>query len=246
MAQEVLPDIMDLFYILKKRLFFIAASALGAGVALLVISGCIMHPVYASQATLIINVTTPSALTVTGNDVALSQELIDTYAVILKGDTLLGEVKNDLALTMNLDRLAKEITVKGVGSTQILVMTVKDRQPERATAIAEDIIRRAPAEIGRTVKTGSIEVISPAKTESTPVSPNIPAYTAIGFAAGLLISAISTVVFDMLSDKIRSEEDIRSKLGFAVLGVIPDIGTEERKGLLRWKKAWNTRKTVRS
>jgi capsular polysaccharide biosynthesis protein len=227
-------DLKDLFFVFKKHILLILAVTVTAGIVLFIVAKCFLKPVYESQATLIINVTSPSTLTITDNDVALSQKLIDTYAIILKGNTILGQVKQDLGLDMSVKQLADEISVKGVGTTQVLILSVKDAEPDRASAIAGDIITCAPAEISRTVKTGSIEVISPAETDNTPVSPNVPVFTIIGVIAGLFISCILTLIFDMLSDKLRSEEDIKNKLGYAIIGVIPDIGRKEGKNGIRW------------
>ena len=102
-------------------------------------------------------------------------------------------------------------------------ITVKDTDPERARAIAADIVEQAPEIIIQTVKAGSVEIISKAKAEPVPVSPSKAKNTVLAGMLGLVISVGIVILRYLLNNKFMTDDDITNKLGLTVLGVIPQI-----------------------
>jgi capsular polysaccharide biosynthesis protein len=189
----------------------------------------IIKPKYEASALLIVNTAPSTTTTMTYEDVTLSQDLVSTYSIIMTNPTLMGKVISDLGLSITPEALAKEITVAGVNTTQVLNLTVTDTNAERAKLIANEIIQVAPTEIMRTVKAGSVEIISPAKSENKPVSPNKMLYTAIGLLAGLVISLAIAFIGELFNNKFSTDEDVQKTLGMSVIGIIPDITKLEKR-----------------
>lgn len=214
-------NIRELAFIFRKHLKFILMVTLFITAFGFVLAKFIIPPTYESEATLIVNASS-SDQTVTYSDVDLSQKLVDTYAIIMTSNTILDRVVKDLNLKEDTKALAKKISVQGEGTTEVLDLTVKDSNPERATAIANEIIHLAPNEIIRTVKAGSVEIISPAQTNHTPVSPNVRLFTAVAAVGGVWIAFMIAFASEMMNDKFKSEEDVQKKLGFTVIAVIPN------------------------
>lgn len=228
--QGVEINIKDLLFILKKHLKFILFVTILATLAGFLVSRFILHPKYEATATLIVNASTTTQ-GLTYNDVDLSQKLVDTYAVVMKSNTILDQVIKDLNLDTDVKTLANNISVEGVGTTEVMDLKVTDINPDRAKAIASDIIQLAPKEIIRTVKAGSVEIISPAKTDRTPISPNVRLNTLVAALLGLVFSYGLSFLRELLNDKFRTDEDVQKKLGFTVIGVIPDITKiDEKRG----------------
>ncbi|HEX3025615.1 MAG TPA: Wzz/FepE/Etk N-terminal domain-containing protein [Clostridia bacterium] len=233
MDQGVEINIKDLLFILKKHLKFILFVTILATLAGFLVSRFILHPKYEATATLIVNASTTTTNTqgLTYNDVDLSQKLVDTYAIVMKSNTILDQVIKDLSLDIDVKTLANNISVEGVGTTEVMDLVVADTNPDRAKAIASDIIQLAPKEIIRTVKAGSVEIISPAKTDRTPISPNVRLNTLVAALLGLVFSYGLSFLRELLNDKFRTDEDVHKKIGFTVIGVIPDITKiDEKRG----------------
>lgn len=167
--------------------------------------------------------------TITNDQLTTAQELVNTYSVILTSDTVLDQVISDLNLKTDATTLAKNITVEGVNQTQVLKITVKDANPQVAKNIANDIARVAPDVIIRTVKAGSVEVVSDAKLESKPVFPNAALFSVIGLLIGLFGTYITLLVRDLLDHTFDSEEDVEKCLDISVIGVIPVVQTKEQR-----------------
>lgn len=216
-------DLLDIFRLLKKNLILILVITLLGGAAGFGVSTFLMTPKYESDATLIVNA---SAEQTTGGSVSNDQltsakNLVDTYAVILTSEAVLNQTISNLHLDTDYDTLVEQVSVTAVNDTQVMAITVTDEDPEVAQRIAADITAQAPEVIIRTVKAGSVEVISSAKVDREPVSPSIVKNTAIGALLGFTLVVFVLIVKRLMNNKFESAEDITNKLGLTVLGVIP-------------------------
>jgi capsular exopolysaccharide synthesis family protein len=77
------------------------------------------------------------------------------------------------------------------------------------------------AAAGITISNTSI--IDVADAPLKPTSPNIWRNLATGIAAGLALAVISVAIKDQFDDSIRIPEDLETKLGLALLGVVPRV-----------------------
>ena len=160
---------------------------------------------------------------ITNDQLTSATKLVDTYAVILTSDTVLDKTISNLNLNMSYNDLVERVRIESVNSTQVMKITVKDTDPERARAIAADIVEQAPEIIIQTVKAGSVEIISKAKAETVPVSPSKAKNTVLAGMLGLVISVGIVILRYLLNNKFMTDDDITNKLGLTVLGVIPQI-----------------------
>ena len=219
-------DLLEIFRLLKKNLLVILAVAILFAVVGYLISAFALTPKYEASATLIVNSREDQATTqvpITNDQLTSATKLVDTYAVILTSDTVLNETISNLDLDMTYDQLVEKVRIESVNSTQVMKITVKDTDPERARAIAADIVEQAPEIIIQTVKAGSVEIISQAKANEIPVSPSKMKNTALAGILGVVLSVGIIVLKFLLNNKFMTDDDITNKLGLTVLGVIPQI-----------------------
>ena len=99
-------------------------------------------------------------------------------------------------------------------------ITVTATDPQIALDVCEEITNVAPDVIVKTVKAGSVELVSKAETTWKQVSPNVKRYTAAALALGLLLSAAFVVIVSLLDNKIKSDADLK-QADLPLLGVIP-------------------------
>lgn len=222
-------DVMRLLLLFKRSWRFILCAAIICLVIGFALAKWIIAPQYASSTMLVVNAasTQSNTNTITNDQLTTAQELVNTYSVILKSDTVLEQVISDLNLNTTADTFAKSITVEGVNQTQVLKITVKNNNPQMAKNIANDIARVAPSVIIKTVKAGSVEVVSTAKLDPKPVFPSVTLFTACGFLIGFIGSFLIVLVRDLLDNTFDSDDDVEKRLGISVIGVIPVIDTKE-------------------
>lgn len=95
-------------------------------------------PTYEASTTVLIN---QAPGTLPDEQAVLSgQRVAATYAELLHQRPVLEAVITNLGLTTNPDQLEKQLTVTPVRETNLLVLSVRDSDPQRAAAIANEIV----------------------------------------------------------------------------------------------------------
>lgn len=218
-------DLRELFLLVKKNILMILAATVVSAVAGFLISAFLLSPQYEASATLIVNSREDQTAqtTITNDQITSATKLVDTYSVILTSDTVLDKAIADLGLTLDYEELLDKVTVESVNGTQVMKISVQDEDPVLAQSIVANIVEQAPEIIIQTVKAGSVEVISQAKTAEEPVSPKKVLNTAIAGILGLVLSLGFVLLRNIMNNKFMTDDDISKKLGLTVLGVIPQI-----------------------
>lgn len=220
-SQNEYIDLRQILHILKKHLWLIVITTICCGILGYGTSKYIMKPLYQSDATLIVNPGSSQSNTITYDQVTAAQQLVGTYAIIMKSNTVLNQVIQDLQLDMDANALSNSITVEGVNETEVIQLSVKSESKDEAKKISDKIIEVASPLIIKSVKAGSVEVISPTQVEKNPVSPNGRLNTVIALLLGLCISVVLAFVIEFFKNTLTSDDDIKRNLGINVLGVIP-------------------------
>jgi len=222
--EETSLDIREILFILTKHWKLLIIIPIVCAVSALLVSKFIITPQYEANATLIVNASQNSQnTTITNDQLTTAQRLVSTYSIILKSDTVLDTVIKNLNLDMTSKELTANISVSGVNQTEVIDIKVKNTDPQVAVEIANEITKVAPDIIIKIVKAGSVEIISPAKLNEAPVSPNVSLNIAIAFIIGMVISVLFSFLIELLDNTFSSEEDVKKYLELTVIGIIPSI-----------------------
>lgn len=214
-------DLLEVLGILRRHIVAIllctvVAAGIGFGV-----SAFLLTPMYQASALMIVNTRQDTTASVTGDQISTAQKLVSTYSIILKSDTVLQKVVENLGLNMTYQELQERVTVESVDSTQVMQVSVQGADPEWARQVVDQITKVAPDIIVEKVEAGSVKVISQATINPDPVSPNVKMNTAVAGLLGLVLCLGVIFLREMLDNKLRTEEDVRKYLDLAVVGVIP-------------------------
>ena len=214
-------DLLELFGMLWQHIFqILICTVVGAAVAFGV-TKFLMVPQYESSAMMIVNTRQDANANVTSDQINSATKLVETYSIIVKSDTVLSRVIEDLGLNLNYGELKDKVTVKSVNSTQVMEISVEDADPAAAQIICQIITQVCPELIKDAVEAGSVKLISAASTPVQPVSPNTLKNTAVGALLGLVACAGVLVLRMLLNNKINNDADVQKYLDLPVLGVIP-------------------------
>lgn len=227
---EIEIDLREVFNRLWSYKFLIAAVTIICAALSLAYTIFFIPEKYQSNATLIVNSRQDQTVNVTNDQINSAKQLVDTYAVILKSDTVLDNVIDNLNLTqvpgledIDAAALSKMVTISQVDSTMVMKVSAVTTSKELSTDIVTEIVDMAPEMIINTVKAGSVEIISAPKAQEKKVAPSLKKNVALAAFVGLFISAGLVVLTGLLDRTFKSDEDITKYLGIPVLGVIPDI-----------------------
>ena len=216
-------DLRELFFIIKNNIVAIIPVTVLFAVAGGMVTMFMITPMYEASATMIVNTRQDQTANVTNDQINSAKNLVDTYAIIIKSDTVLSSVISDLNLDMTYSQLSSSVTVSAVDSTQVMQVSVQNADPALAKSIVAEITAIAPEIILDKVEAGSVKVISEARAGDKPVSPSLTKNVAIAALLGLVLSVGFVLLREMLNNTFKSDEDIQKNLGIPVLGVIPRV-----------------------
>lgn len=215
-------DLLEVLNVVRQHILIIALVTVIAAVAGFAVSKFVMVPKYESSALMIVNTRQDTTANVTSDQINSATKLVSTYSIIIKSDTVLQQVINNLGLNLTYSELKDRVTVSAVDDTQVMQITVLSDNPEWARQVCEQITLISPDVILESVEAGSVKLISQASVSLTPVSPNVLRNTGIAGMLGLVLSVGVVVLRELLDNRIKSEEDVRKYLELPVIGVIPD------------------------
>lgn len=217
-------DLRQLFEIVRRNLLLIVAVTVLFAAGGYLGTTFLITPQYEASAMLIVNSREGQQLqgSVTNDSLNSAKQLVETYSVILKSDTVLDQTIEDLNLPLTYDQLAAKVSITAVNDTQVMKITVQDADVNLAKDIVSNIVEQAPDVIINTVKAGSVEVVSDASANPNPVSPSKSRNTALAGMLGCVLVIGILFMKSLFNNRIMTESDISQKLALPILGVIPD------------------------
>ena len=215
--------VLELMQALKEKIALIlVATMLAAGLSWF-ISAALLPKKYEASVNMIVNTRTEIVGIVTSDSISSAQDLVDTYAIIIKSNKVLNKVIDQLGLTMSYEELSEMISVDPIRNTQVMKIAADCSDAELAVQIVQTISEIAPSIVADAVEAGSCKVVSDVYTTGRPVSPNTVKNTIVGAALIFVLACAAVVLRDLLHDYIIDESDLEKKLGLTVIGVIPDV-----------------------
>lgn len=222
-------DLTEILSAVRQHLLELIFVTLVAALVGFTASKFLMNPKYDSSALMIVNTRQDVNANVTSDQINSATKLVSTYSIIIKSDTVLQQVIDNLGLNLTYAKLNKRVTVAAVDDTQVMKITVQSDSPEWARQVCEQIITVAPDVIKEAVEAGSVKAISNPSLATEPVSPNIMKNTMLAAAVGFVLVIGIIVLQVLLDNKINTEEDVTKYLDMTVLGVIPQYDQGGKK-----------------
>ena len=214
-------DLLEVLNAVRQHIAVLIICTLATAIAGFAITHFLITPQYESSALMIVNTRQDTTSTVTSDQINSATKLVSTYSIIIKSDTVLQQVIDDLGLSLSYSDLKGRVTVSAVDDTQVMKITVRSNNPEWARQVCDGITAVSPDVILEAVEAGSVKVISQASYSDVPVSPNIKKNTMLGAMVGLVLCLGVIFLQVILDNKINTEEDVAKYLDMTVVGVIP-------------------------
>ena len=213
-------DLNELFsYIWSKKLvilLIIVVFLTGS----IVYSAFIQKPMYQSYTTILLT-KEESNTAISYSDLNLNRSLVDTYSVIIKSNTVMKKVIDNLKLDYDVSNLKKLVTVENVNDTEIIKITVKNSDSNKAKDIANEIAKVFNAEIVKLYNIQNIGVVDKAEVNTIPYNVHFTKQVVLGTLIGCVLSFALVFVVFYFDTTIKSADEIEKKLGLAVIGTIP-------------------------
>ena len=157
------------------------------------------------------------------NDLQMNKNLVDTYSEIIKSRKVLKPVIKNLNLKYTYNELKTKITVTSVTNTEIIKVTVSDKNKEKAKEIANEIANVFSEKIQKIYNLNNVSIVDKATLAKTPYNVNYVKDNIIYVAIGLVLSCGLVFIRFYFDTTIKTSEEIENKLGLTIVGIVPDV-----------------------
>ena len=223
-------DLAGLLNAIVGHWWLVLLAAVAGALLLLFYTRLFVTPLYQSSVSFYVNNGQRSEEKISNADITASQNLVDTYIVILKYGTTLDEVIDDADLDYTTAQLADKIDCKAINGTEVFQVMVTDPSPEAAAKIAKSIAKVLPDKVSDVIEGSSVKIVREPSVPTSPSSPNTKKNMMAGAAAGFILACLYVSLRFILDDRIRdAARMLKEQYSYPVLAVIPDL-TSSSKG----------------
>ena len=229
-------DLKELFMIFwNKKIQIILLVILFAIIGAIYTIGFIT-PMYTSSTTLVLATsgsenTQDATNSITTTDVTLNSKLVSTYSELVKSKKVLRKVISNLNIDVEEEELRKNITVSSVKDTELIEITVANKNPKYSAQIANEIAKVFSEEVNEIYNINNIHVVDEAEIAENPSNINISKNVILFAFVGIVISIAYVLVANMLDTTVKSAEEIEKNYGIPVIAAIPLLESfESEKG----------------
>ena len=229
MNQEI--DLQRVLNSFKQKIVLIAFIAFLTCVFVSCYVLFLEKPYYKSTSTLVltgISTSNNSSDGITTSDLTINSELVNTYQEIIKSKKVLNQVIDKLELEMTPDDLAKIIKVSAVNDTEIISITVTNRNPKTATMIANEVANIFSEEVVKIYNIENITTLDSAEIPTKPANMSFLHQFGIAFVCGLALGSIITFLLAYFDTTIKTVEQIEEVTKLPILGRIPNYNSKKR------------------
>ena len=225
---------MEEIDISEVLLYFKSKVALIIGIALLIVilgnlyAMFLRVPVYKSSSTIVIASNDTNSANMQA-DITVNQKLVGTYKEIVKSRSVVEQVIKDLDLKYSYEELSSNILVEAVQNTEVLKISVLDKNAEQAKKITSMLSEVFKEEVMEIYNLKNVKVLDSASTPTGADNVNFVKDEIIYFGLGMIASFMLVFIMFYFDKNIRSVEQVESRLGLPILGTIPVYGGKKWK-----------------
>ncbi|MDG7820992.1 capsular polysaccharide biosynthesis protein [Streptococcus pneumoniae] len=217
-------DVFQLFKTLWQRKLMILLVALVTSAGAFAYSTFIVKPEYTSTTRIyVVNRNQGDKPGLTNQDLQAGTYLVKDYREIILSQDALEKVATNLKLDMPAKTLASKVQVAVPADTRIVSISVKDKQPEEASRIANSLREVAAEKIVAVTRVSDVTTLEEARPATTPSSPNVRRNSLFGFLGGAVVTVIAVLLIELLDTRVKRPKDIEDVLKIPLLGLVPDF-----------------------
>lgn len=217
-------DVFQLFKTLWQRKLMILLVALVTSVGAFAYSTFIVKPEYTSTTRIyVVNRNQGDKPGLTNQDLQAGTYLVKDYREIILSQDALEKVATNLKLDMPAKTLASKVQVAVPADTRVVSISVKDKQPEEASRIANSLREVAAEKIVAVTRVSDVTTLEEARPATTPSSPNVRRNSLFGFLGGAVVTVIAVLLIELLDTRVKRPEDVEDVLKIPLLGLVPDF-----------------------
>lgn len=221
MEEVDLKEFIMLFWNKKVSIILITIIFMFIGI---IYSVGFVTPKYTSSTTLLL-ATSESANsktnTITTSDITLNSKLVSTYSELVKSKNVTRQVISNLGIDETEDELRDSITVSSVKDTELIKISVTDKNATNAYNIANEIAKVFTQKVSEIYNINNVQILDQAEISTTPSNINHAKDVIMFTFVGLFVAIVFVLVTNMLDTTIKSSEEVEKLCNVPVIASIP-------------------------
>lgn len=219
-------DLKELFTFVKTKLGLLITITIGVCLIGCIYGLFIQTPMYQSETTVILSTDNSS---ISQSDLTMNKNLVDTYAEIVKSRRVLDQVIEELELDLTYEELSKQISVTAVNDTEIIRITVTNKDAIKAKNIANVTANYFAKEIVELMGINNVKILDTAIEADKPYNINIGKQIVIYFMVGFVLAAGVLFVIFYFDRTVKSIEQVEQKIKLPILGGVQEYNKGVKK-----------------
>ena len=220
-------NLRDLLSYFKKHLILFIVMVLFVVSAGTIYSVFLLKPEYKAQATVILS--SDKSKNTVQSEINANKNLIDTYTEVVKSHRVLDRVKNEMQIDDTYEQLVKKVTVASLKDTEIISISVVDRDKNHSYSLANKIADTFTNEIGQIYNDKSVNVLDRAVEPQKPHNVDLVKQEAIYAAAGIVLATAVIFLMFYFDRTIKTTEQIEQLFKLPIYGKVRKLETEKQK-----------------
>lgn len=220
---RVVIDVGYILSILKKNITSIFLWMTFGLMVSLAIATMLVSPKYSSNIDILVNQKANNAQVQYATQQA-DLQVINTYKDVLKKPIILSTVLSDVKRTDNyqgnINDLEKAIKVTNQTNSQVITVTVTDKNAYVAADVANTIGKVFAKKIKKMMQVDNVTIVSSAKVNTKPVSPRKKLYVLVGLVMGLIISVVIALIKELTDKTVKDSGFLTDELGLTNIGSV--------------------------
>lgn len=221
MEEIDLKEFVMLFWDRKVSIILITIIFMLIGI---IYSVGFVTPKYTSSTTLLLATSESSnskTNTITTSDITLNSKLVSTYSELVKSKNVTRQVISNLGIDETEDELRNSITVSSVKDTELIKISVTDKNATNAYNIANEIAKVFTQKVSEIYNINNVQVLDQAEISSVPSNINHTKDVIMFTFVGLFVAIVFVLVANMLDTTIKSSEEVEKLCNVPVIASIP-------------------------
>ncbi len=223
MDEISLNDVKEFFKFFLKKIWIVLLITFTIFLCGTFYSTYIKTPMYKSTTSLILATNSDNTTnTITQTDISINQNLVNTYAEIIKSRKVLNATISELNLDMSYNDLVGLVSVDSKDGTEIITVSVVNKDKNLAKSIADSVANNFREEVAKIYNMKNVSILDKAEVASKPYNLNptkeITIYIVGGFALGIII----LFLWFYFDKTIKNSEEVERETGLPIMGKIRD------------------------
>lgn len=218
-------EIKQFLIMIRKKVIFIVLIPILVSFIAALVSVYFVTPIYQASSTVYI---TPQKSVLEGEvtyqEIITNQQLVKDYRELIKSKLITKAVLEELEIhDVTPSDLSNRITVSSKNDTRILEIKVEDTNPVRCMELSNTLCEVFLEKSLDLAKANNVSILDTAEVPLTPIKPNVTLYTLLAFLTSLFATIGIFYLLEIISETIKTSEDIETYLDLNVLGTIPSF-----------------------